>query len=73
MPAEHVEVADEIAYAGTPHHNERKWADEHGWFAKAFTVTCGGRLLVWLLDRGYSVHADDDRSLERPFAGGDWL
>src|SRR5262249_11532371 len=26
MPAEHVEVAEEITYGGTPHHSERKWA-----------------------------------------------
>ncbi len=50
MPAEHVEVADEISYSGTPHHSERKWALDHGWHTKAFTVTW--EAAVALLDRG---------------------
>ena len=39
MPAEHLEIAGEISYAGTPHHSERKWARDNGWFTKEFTVT----------------------------------
>lgn len=50
MPAEHVEVADEISYLGTTAHNERKWAKEHGWYTKAFTVTWAAA--VALIDRG---------------------
>ena len=50
MPADHVEVADEISYAGTTAHNERKWADDHGWHTKAFTITWDAA--VALIDRG---------------------
>jgi tetratricopeptide (TPR) repeat protein len=50
MPAEHVEVADEISYLGTSHHAERKWAQDHGWHTKAFTVTWDAA--VTLIDNG---------------------
>ena len=50
MPAEHVEVAEEISYAGTPSHSERQWAEDHGFYAKAFTVTWEST--VSLIDRG---------------------
>lgn len=50
LPAEHVEVAEEISYAGTPSHSERKWAENHGFFAKAFTVSWDSA--VTLIDRG---------------------
>jgi tetratricopeptide (TPR) repeat protein len=50
MPAEHVEVAEEISYIGTQHHNERKWANDHDWYTKSFTVTW--EAAVALLDRG---------------------
>lgn len=39
MPADHLQVADEICYDGTSHYNERKWATEHGWVAQEFSVT----------------------------------
>lgn len=39
MPADHLQVADEICYDGTSHYNERKWATTHGWIAREFTVT----------------------------------
>jgi predicted Zn-dependent protease len=39
MPAEHLQVADEICYDGTSHYNERKWATDHGWIAREFSVT----------------------------------
>lgn len=39
MPADHLQVADEICYNGTTHYNERKWAREHGWIAREFSVT----------------------------------
>lgn len=50
MPADHLEVAAEICYDGTPAHSERNWAEEHGWIAREFTLTweCG----TALLDRG---------------------
>jgi tetratricopeptide (TPR) repeat protein len=50
MPAEHVEVAEEITYGGTPHHSERKWAIDNGWFTKSFTVTWDAA--VALIDNG---------------------
>lgn len=50
MAAEHVEVAEEISYSGTPHHSERKWAHDHGWHTKAFTLTW--EAAVALLERG---------------------
>jgi cellulose synthase operon protein C len=39
MPADHLQVADEICYNGTSAYSERKWAREHGWVARDFTVT----------------------------------
>ncbi len=39
MPADHLQVADEICYNGTSAYSERKWAREHGWSAIEFTVT----------------------------------
>jgi cellulose synthase operon protein C len=50
MPAEHLEVAAEISYAGTPNHSERQWARDNGWHTKEFTVTWDSA--VALLDRG---------------------
>lgn len=50
MPADHLEVAAEISYAGTPYHSQRKWAHEHGWITKEFTVTWDSA--VALIDRG---------------------
>ena len=38
-PAEHLEVAEDICYDGTPHHSERRWAVEHGFLAREFRVT----------------------------------
>jgi tetratricopeptide (TPR) repeat protein len=38
-PADHLEVAEEICYDGTPAYHERKWAESHGWEAREFTVT----------------------------------
>jgi tetratricopeptide (TPR) repeat protein len=39
MPADHLQVADEICYNGTSNYSERRWAAEHGWVAREFTVT----------------------------------
>ncbi len=39
QPAEHLEVAEEICYAGTTTHAERKWAEEHGFATVEFTMT----------------------------------
>jgi tetratricopeptide (TPR) repeat protein len=50
MPADHLQVADEICYNGTSHFHERKWAREHGWVPREFSVT--EEAAVALLDRG---------------------
>ncbi len=50
MPADHLQVADEICYNGTSSYSERKWAQENGWVAREFTVT--ETSAVGLLDRG---------------------
>ena len=39
MPAEHLQVAEEICYNGTPNYHERRWAKENGWFTREFTIT----------------------------------
>jgi tetratricopeptide (TPR) repeat protein len=50
MPADHLRVADEICYDGTPTHSERSWAEQNGWRVGEFTVTWG--CACALLDRG---------------------
>jgi tetratricopeptide (TPR) repeat protein len=50
MPAEHLEIAADICYDGTPAHSERRWAEEHGWLPHEFTVTRDSARA--LLDRG---------------------
>jgi cellulose synthase operon protein C len=49
-PAEHLAVAEEICYDGTPSHSERRWAAENGWHAREFMITWDAA--VALLDRG---------------------
>jgi cellulose synthase operon protein C len=39
MPVDHVQLSDEICYDGTPAHSERKWAEDHGWYVREFSVT----------------------------------
>lgn len=39
LPADHLEVAEEICYDGTANHSERRWASEHGWWVREFTAT----------------------------------
>jgi tetratricopeptide (TPR) repeat protein len=50
MPGEHIEMAEEIAYDGTPSHSQRRWAEANGWSAREFTVT--GDNARALIDRG---------------------
>jgi tetratricopeptide (TPR) repeat protein len=50
MPAQHLAVAEEICYDGTPAHSERRWAEQNGWTAREFTVTWESARA--LLDRG---------------------
>ena len=49
-PAEHLNVAEEICYDGTPSHSQRTWAEKNGWIPREFTVTWDSA--VELLDRG---------------------
>ncbi len=49
-PADHLEVAAAICYDGTPAHSERRWAEEHGYTVREFTVNW--RDAVALIDRG---------------------
>lgn len=37
-PAEHLEVAEEISYNGTPAHKERLWAEQNGWATREFSL-----------------------------------
>ena len=50
MPADHLQVADEICYNGTSNYSERKWAEEHGWLARDFSIT--EESTIALIDRG---------------------
>jgi tetratricopeptide (TPR) repeat protein len=50
MPADHLALAEEICYDGTPAQSERNWAQTHGWIAREFTVTWDSA--VALIDRG---------------------
>ena len=49
-PADHLEVAEDICYDGTPHASERQWAVEHGFVAREFRVTW--ECAQALVDRG---------------------
>jgi tetratricopeptide (TPR) repeat protein len=39
MPTEHLALAEEICYDGTPHWKQRRWAEEHGWLVREFRMT----------------------------------
>ncbi len=47
---EHLAIAEQITYGGTASHRERRWAEEHGWIVREFTVTW--EATVALIDRG---------------------
>jgi tetratricopeptide (TPR) repeat protein len=49
-PADHLQMAEEICYNGTPAYNERNWAQTHGWIPREFTVT--ETSVKELIDRG---------------------
>jgi tetratricopeptide (TPR) repeat protein len=49
-PVDHLEVAEQICYDGTPAYSERVWAERNGFAAREFTVTWQNA--VALLDRG---------------------
>jgi tetratricopeptide (TPR) repeat protein len=38
-PVGHLEVTEKICYDGTPSTSERRWAEEHDWTTREFTVT----------------------------------
>ncbi len=49
-PVEHLAVAEQICYDGTPMHSERKWAKENGFYVREFRVDWSST--VALIDRG---------------------
>lgn len=48
--AEHLKVAEEICYNGTPAYKERLWAQKNGWETREFTVNWDDT--IKLIDRG---------------------
>jgi predicted Zn-dependent protease len=49
-PLDHLALAEEICYGGTPEHVQRDFLERHGWISRPFTVTWDAA--VALLDRG---------------------
>ncbi len=49
-PYDHLDVAEQICYDGTPAHSERHWAIKSGWIVKEFTLTWDNARA--LIDRG---------------------
>lgn len=39
LPADHLGIAEEICYDGTPYHSERRWAESQGLWVREFTLT----------------------------------
>ena len=39
MPADHLNLAEAICYDGTPHWQQREWAEQNGWHVREFRVT----------------------------------
>ncbi|MFK8111750.1 MAG: tetratricopeptide repeat protein [Rubripirellula sp.] len=50
MPAEHLDVVEEICFDGTPAHSERRWANSAGYVTREFRVTM--EVATTLIDRG---------------------
>jgi tetratricopeptide (TPR) repeat protein len=50
MPAEHLEVAEQICYDGSSAYSQRRWAEGNGWTAREFDVSWDAT--VALIDRG---------------------
>jgi len=50
QPVDHLHIAEQICYDGTPWHNERRWAEENGWTTREFTITLESAKAM--LDRG---------------------
>lgn len=49
LPYDHLEIAEEICYDGTPNHSERRWAESNGFHVREFRVTW--ETAIALLDR----------------------
>ena len=58
MSADHLAVAEEICYNGTPNHRERAWAERSGFQTLEFTVTWRRRGLA--ARAGHPIHAHND-------------
>ncbi|MCC6216824.1 MAG: hypothetical protein IT376_18340 [Polyangiaceae bacterium] len=56
LPVDRTEVAEAICYAGTSPHAGRRWALEHGFACREFTVTWAAT--VALIDRGLPFRLD---------------
>jgi tetratricopeptide (TPR) repeat protein len=50
IPAEHLAVAEEICYDGTPWHSERQWAERNGFEIREFTIEPDS--MMALIERG---------------------
>jgi tetratricopeptide (TPR) repeat protein len=50
MPSEHLKLAEAMCYDGTPHWQQRQWAENNGWLVREFRVTLDGA--ISLLARG---------------------
>ncbi|NLX60093.1 MAG: hypothetical protein GXY74_13525 [Phycisphaerae bacterium] len=49
-PVNHLSIAEDICYGGTPGVRQRQWAATHGWLAREFTLTAEAASA--LIDRG---------------------
>ncbi|WCJ59006.1 tetratricopeptide repeat protein [Fontisphaera persica] len=50
QPINHLEIAEQICYDGTPSHSQRRWAESQGLVTREFSVTWEAALA--LIDRG---------------------
>lgn len=50
LPAEHLRLAEAMCYDGTPHWQQRQWAEANGWSVREFNVT--HESAVALIERG---------------------
>lgn len=50
-PADHLALAEAMCYDGTPHWQQRKWAEENGWRVREFRVTRDSA--IGLLEQGW--------------------
>ncbi|MBI3828365.1 MAG: C39 family peptidase, partial [Planctomycetes bacterium] len=59
IPIDHLELAQQVTYDGTPSYVERAWAEDHEWAVREFTVTWESARA--LLDRGipFTLHTAD--------------